>query len=739
MANEFKIKKGLLVNGSGSVIVSVDGSQGQLFSVTDSLEGILLSVTDISGIPILDVSSDNTVKMGTFNNEGLIVTGSNIRIQTPITTGSVTHIPVFTNNPTSSNQLLRGITPSVFISQSGIAITGSNTFTGNQTVSGSLVVTDSINDLKISRGEGNLPGNIAIGNNVLSANTTGDDNLAIGTDSLVYNTTGYANTAYGYGALFNNTSGEVNTAIGPNALVLNQTGSYNTAIGYQTGYYSGGSNNIYIGNTAGPNSPGFTVYEDNKLYINTTPGTPLIGGDFAARTLTIDGTTTIQGALTAQSLIVNGGTSSQFLKGDGSLDATAYQPLLTNPITGSGTNGTIAVWSGGTSLADSVIQQSTDNRILVVNPVNTSSRLAVVNTSTGTLANSFLYAATTGNRYLGFVVGGQNRDGTTAGLSNASLAELQAGGDSSAMLLNAAGNFPMVFAINQSERMRITSSGNVGIGTTNPESRLDIGNGTLTVPTLKGRTYTLTNISSQNPNFINGTGFNSIPVRVGDIIDLPFGQTRTVVAVTDTQITVNTAWGVSFGGANAEGRGGMVFVGNNAERMRITAGGDLLIGTISTAQPNISALQYLGGGGTGTFDGVLRLLHNSNNVNGSGFIDFWFNSVNIGAISQSGTTGVAYNTTSDYRLKHSIQPMLNALEKIEQLNPVSYKWNADNSDGEGFIAHELQEIIPYAVTGEKDGEMMQGVDYSRLTPLLVKAIQEQQLQIEELKAKLNNI
>jgi hypothetical protein len=156
MANEFKIKKGLLVNGSGSVIVSVDGSQGQLFSVTDSLEGTLLSVTDISGIPILDVSSDNTVKMGTFNNEGLIVTGSNIRIQTPITTGSVTHIPVFTNNPTSSNQLLSGMIPSVFISQNGIATTGSNTFIGNQTINGLHTVSGSTTLQTINNGIGDI-------------------------------------------------------------------------------------------------------------------------------------------------------------------------------------------------------------------------------------------------------------------------------------------------------------------------------------------------------------------------------------------------------------------------------------------------------------------------------------------------------------------------------------------------------------------------------------------------------
>jgi len=76
MANEFKVRKGLIVQGSGSIILDIQGSQGELFSVTDSLSGSLFSVNDISGIPIMEVFSDNTIKMGTFNQEAIIVSGS---------------------------------------------------------------------------------------------------------------------------------------------------------------------------------------------------------------------------------------------------------------------------------------------------------------------------------------------------------------------------------------------------------------------------------------------------------------------------------------------------------------------------------------------------------------------------------------------------------------------------------------------------------------------------------------
>jgi hypothetical protein len=112
MANEFKIKKGLVVNGSGSIILDIQGSQGQLFSVTDSLSGSLFSVNDISGMPIMEVFSDNTIKAGTFGAEGLTVSESSVSIRTPIVSNSIsiTHIPVFTTNPTGS-ALIESITP----------------------------------------------------------------------------------------------------------------------------------------------------------------------------------------------------------------------------------------------------------------------------------------------------------------------------------------------------------------------------------------------------------------------------------------------------------------------------------------------------------------------------------------------------------------------------------------------------------------------------------------------------
>jgi hypothetical protein len=171
--------------------------------------------------------------------------------------------------------------------------------------------------------------------------------------------------------------------------------------------------------------------------------------------------------------------------------------------------------------------------------------------------------------------------------------------------------------------------------------------------------------------------------------------------------------------------------------MRIDSSGNLLVGT--TAQFN-SCKQGL------VFNGATNIglaIKNSDATVGQVFIGFYNSAgTNIGAVTQNATNTVNYATSSDYRLKENIQPMQNALETIAQLNPVTYTWKADGSDGQGFIAHELQAVVPDCATGEKDAvdeegnPVYQGIDTSFLVATLTKAIQEQQAQIETLTAKV---
>ena len=139
MANEFKVRKGLIVQGSGSNIFDVQGSQGQLFSVTDSLSGSLFSVNDISGIPIMEVFSDNTIKLGTFNQEAIIVSGSRTGMglatpQAKLHISGASNSGLFEIDSPAVNNI-------IYVSGSGNVGIGTGTPTNTLQVSGSLWTT----------------------------------------------------------------------------------------------------------------------------------------------------------------------------------------------------------------------------------------------------------------------------------------------------------------------------------------------------------------------------------------------------------------------------------------------------------------------------------------------------------------------------------------------------------------------------------------------------------------------
>ena len=139
-----------------------------------------------------------------------------------------------------------------------------------------------------------------------------------------------------------------------------------------------------------------------------------------------------------------------------------------------------------------------------------------------------------------------------------------------------------------------------------------------------------------------------------------------------------------------------------------------------------SGFQSTNTSGTGTYYGAI-FGNNGNSFSTCGYIQV------------SGTT-CSYVTSSDYRLKENIAPMTGALAKVAQLKPVTYKWKSDGTDGEGFIAHELAEVCPNAVTGEKDAVkednsiMPQGIDTSFLVATLTAAIQELKAEFDAYKS-----
>ena len=118
-------------------------------------------------------------------------------------------------------------------------------------------------------------------------------------------------------------------------------------------------------------------------------------------------------------------------------------------------------------------------------------------------------------------------------------------------------------------------------------------------------------------------------------------------------------------------------------------------------------------------------------------ITFYNDNGTVGSITTSGSS-TAYNRSSDYRLKENVNYEFNGLERLKKLKPARFNFIADaDTTVDGFLAHEVQEIVPEACyLLEKNGEEMQSMDYGRITPLLVKAIQEQQEQIEALQSEI---
>ena len=315
----------------------------------------------------------------------------------------------------------------------------------------------------------------------------------------------------------------------------------------------------------------------------------------------------------------------------------------------------------------------------------------------------------------------------------------------------------LLFRVNDAERFRIDSAGNVGIGTSSPQTNLQINsNG--------GGSIRLERIDT-----VVGTGdsFGSIEFSQQDASDQGAGVVSKIESVNESSFSGYGALAFSTGAATS-----------NLERLRIDSAGNVGIGTsspssyymdnlvvaaaneggITIASDSVSSGAYLafadGTVGNAAYRGFINYSHGSDFmrfatgalerlridsygnlalgsinayshrffVRGSGadetvglavgandtnVIRFYSSTLGTaGAIRVSAAgTSVAYNTSSDYRLKEDDLPMTGATERVKALRPINFAWKADGSRVDGFFAHELAEVVPEAASGTKDAMM----------------------------------
>lgn len=190
---------------------------------------------------------------------------------------------------------------------------------------------------------------------------------------------------------------------------------------------------------------------------------------------------------------------------------------------------------------------------------------------------------------------------------------------------------------------------------------------------------------------------------------------------------------------------------NGSEKMRVTSSGTLFLNITNNDPIGTNSGNGLMAAGPSSSENAINYFNATGPTlkcgrqsDGSIFDIFRNTSttvVQVGSVSVT-TTATAYNTTSDYRLKENVTPIANALESVAKLKPVDYTWKVDSTKGQGFIAHELQEVCPQAVTGTKDAvdesdkPIYQTVDTSFLVGMLTKAIQELNAKVDTQAAEI---
>jgi hypothetical protein len=537
---------------------------------------------------------------------------------------------------------------------------------------------------------------------------------------------------------------------------------------------------LTVSNASGGNVAAFTNASDADLSINLTSGVSLITPSTGILAF---GTSSTERMRIDASGNVGIGTSSPSGKLDVSVasnqrirfddfgsksrissrnDAAAILPLLIDAsdlILNSGSGGNVGIGVTPTEKLD--ISQSVNNSVIA----------KVTNTNSGDLASGRVEVHNNDSSFGQLTTYSSGFDFNVLGSNAANWTFLgTSGANSNGLKIGTLTADPVVFGTSDLERMRIDASGLVTVGSavasTNVEFRLNgvaskaqrirfaesgvdkwlIGQGAAS------ETDAFEIYNSNGQMSLSIAKATSAATFSGTVTA---GGLTTTTGTSMTQLTVNGSGAVESGinfanGGTTYGQiyfnnvspydmsvlqqystGSLIFGTNDTERMRIDASGNLLVATTNDAGTNAEGfLFYEGSGGSRLYIG-----HANGTANGTQYTVFNYNSTKIGDITQSGTTAVLYNTTSDERLKENIADADDAGSKIDAIQVRKFDWKADGSHQDyGMVAQELMTVAPEAVHQPEDPEAMMGVDYSKLVPMMLKEIQSLRARIAALES-----
>jgi hypothetical protein len=506
-------------------------------------------------------------------------------------------------------------------------------------------------------------------------------------------------------------------------------GSSHTGITIFSGASSDGG--IYFGDSDANNLGQIKyLHSSNAMTFATNDGSP---------TLTLDSSTN---ATFAGSVGIATGTSSLSYKlqvnGTGYINETLYVNGATTVddnffvTNGSAGIGTSSIFSGnrldvrGGNIMVGGFGGGTDYG-LILTPDDGSGYWNIANVTGGAL--TFNNSATIGSSE-------QMRLTTTGlGIGTTPSTKLHIlGGDSAIRITPTGSNDPRIDFTDSGGTVRFytgydVSSGNFvitsdegGFGSSNIMVMSDAGNvgiGGVTSPSNKLHVY---NTASADVALLESTQVFST---------LAFKSSTNSSTVT---VGIDGAGNAAF--ENKLSSGNMRFVTNGSERMRLTSDGDILLGGITSV-----------GNTHASFDSASndRMIFNigSSTTSSVDIINFRNPNGIVGGINTDGFT-TSFSSSSDYRLKENVVKLTNALDKVSELKPSRFNFINEQKTVNGFLAHEVENIVPEAISGTKDqvddkgNPIYQRIDQSKLVPLLVGAIQELKEEIEILRSQINS-